>query len=218
MIMAGQIFINNSKVLKSGDIYHNDVDIFCKSLHPNWVSRGALKLLHAIDHFKIDVANLKCLDIGASTGGFTEVLLSKKAKKIYSVDVGTNQLHEKLQNNNKVINISKTNARYLTKKILPELLDLIVCDVSFISMKKVIYPSLIFLEEKFGIIIGLIKPQFESEKKELTKEQQKELEILSAEIEAEAIQMKLDYEKNPSEESGSVVVVHHESEYLDEEE
>jgi len=169
MIMAGQIFINNSKVLKSGDIYHNDVDIFCKSLHPNWVSRGALKLLHAIDHFKIDVANLKCLDIGASTGGFTEVLLSKKAKKIYSVDVGTNQLHEKLQNNNKVINISKTNARYLTKKILPELLDLIVCDVSFISMKKVIYPSLIFLEEKFGIIIGLIKPQFESEKKELTK-------------------------------------------------
>ena len=85
MIMAGQIFINNNKVLKSGDVYHDDVDIFCKSLHPDWVSRGALKLLHAIDHFKIDVANLKCLDIGASTGGFTEVLLSKKAKKIYNL-------------------------------------------------------------------------------------------------------------------------------------
>ena len=169
MIMAGQIFINGKKVLKSGELYNSDANIVSNSLHPEWVSRGALKLLHAFDYFKIDVTDFKCLDIGASTGGFTEVLLSKKVKKIYSVDVGTNQLHEKLINNSKVINIPKTNARYLNKDIIPDIVNIIVCDVSFISMKKVIEPSLLFLEKKSGIILALIKPQFESEKKEIKK-------------------------------------------------
>lgn len=169
MIMAGQIFFNGKKVLKSGELYNSDVNIIFKSLHSEWVSRGALKLLHAFDYFKIDVTNFKCIDLGASTGGFTEVLLSKGVQKVYSVDVGTNQLHEKLIRNSKVINISKTNARYLTRDIITEQVDLIVCDVSFISMKKVIYPSLSFLPEKSGIIIALIKPQFESEKNEIQK-------------------------------------------------
>ena len=169
MIMAGQIFINGKKVLKSGELHNSDISIVSKSLHPEWVSRGALKLLHAFEYFKIDVTGFKCLDIGASTGGFTEVLLSKKVKKIYSVDVGTNQLHEKLKNNPKVINIPKTNAKYLTKDIIPDLVNIIVCDVSFISMKKVIEPSLIFLEKNSGVILALIKPQFESEKKEIKK-------------------------------------------------
>ena len=169
MIMAGQIYIDNKQILKSGEIYDDQIKIIYKNLHPEWVSRGALKLLHAIQYFEIDVKNFKCLDIGASTGGFTDVLLSKKAMKIYCVDVGTNQLHEKLKNNSKVINISKTNARYLTKKILPEPLDIIVCDVSFISMKKVLKPSLNFLHKKYGIVVGLIKPQFESEKNEIKK-------------------------------------------------
>lgn len=167
MIMDGKIFINNIKVLKNSEMYNSDVEVISKNLHPDWVSRGAIKLLHALDYFNIDVTDLKCLDLGASTGGFTEVLLSKNASKIYSVDVGTNQLHEKLKNNAKIINIPNTNARYLSKQIFPDFLDVIVCDVSFISMKKVIEPSLIFLEKKFGIIIGLIKPQFESEKKEI---------------------------------------------------
>ena len=169
MIMAGQIFINGKKVLKSGELHNSDISIVSKSLHPEWVSRGALKLLHAFEYFKIDVTGFKCLDIGASTGGFTEVLLSKKVKKIYSVDVGTNQLHEKLINNSKVVNIPKTNARYLTKDIIPDLVNIIVCDVSFISMKKVIKPSLIFLEKNSGVIIALIKPQFESKKQEIQK-------------------------------------------------
>ena len=147
MIMAGQIFVNGKKVFKSGEIYKIDDNIIANHLHSKWVSRGAFKLLHAIDYFKKDITDFICLDIGASTGGFTEVLLSKNVKKIYSVDVGTNQLHEKLINNNKVINISKTNARYLTKKIIPETVDIIVCDVSFISMKKVIEPSLKFLKK-----------------------------------------------------------------------
>lgn len=169
MIMAGQIFISGQKVLKSGEMFNLDVEIVSKNLHPKWVSRGALKLLHAFDNFKIDVTNFTCLDLGASTGGFTEVLLSKKVKKIYSVDVGTNQLHESLLKNSKVINIPKTNARYLSKEIINEDINIIVCDVSFISMKKVIEPSLSFLSNKNGIILGLIKPQFESEKKEVKK-------------------------------------------------
>jgi len=169
MIMAGQIFINGKKVLKSGELHRIDVNIVCKTLHPQWVSRGALKLLHALDYFEIDVTDFVCLDIGSSTGGFTEVLLSKKIKKIYSVDVGTNQLHEKLIRNYKVVNIPQTNARYLNKNIIPEKIDMIVCDVSFISMKKVIEPSLSFLNNDSGVIIALIKPQFESEKKEIKK-------------------------------------------------
>ena len=169
LIAEGQIFINGNKVLKNGELHDLDVDIISKESRPAWVSRGALKLLHALDYFKIDVSNFNCLDIGASTGGFTEVLLSKKVKKVYCVDVGSNQLHNKLINNSKVINLPKTNARYLTENIIPELVNLIVCDVSFISMKKVIKPSLNFLEKKSGIILALIKPQFESEKKNIKK-------------------------------------------------
>jgi len=169
MIMAGQIFIEGKKVLKSGELYQENIEIIFNNLHPQWVSRGALKLICALEYFKIDVNNFKCLDIGASTGGFTDVLLSKNVKKIFSVDVGTNQLHEKLINNPKVINIQKTNARYLDKNLISEEIDLIVCDVSFISMKKVIEPNLLLLKKNEGIIIALIKPQFESEKHEVRK-------------------------------------------------
>ena len=169
LIAEGQIFINGNKVVKNGDLYDSDVCIVSKKSHRTWVSRGALKLLHALNHFKIDVTDFNCLDIGASTGGFTEVLLSKNVKKVYCVDVGSNQLHNKLIYNSKILNLPQTNARYLTKNIIPELVNLIVCDVSFISMKKVIKPSLIFLEKKSGIILALIKPQFESEKKNIKK-------------------------------------------------
>ena len=136
MIMAGQISINGKKVLKSGELYEINADITKANLHPQWVSRGAFKLLYALDNFSIDVKDSICLDLGASTGGFTEVLLSKKTKKIYAVDVGTNQLHEKLRKQIKVVNISKTNARYLSKNIVRDTINVIVCDVSFISMKK----------------------------------------------------------------------------------
>jgi 23S rRNA (cytidine1920-2'-O)/16S rRNA (cytidine1409-2'-O)-methyltransferase len=164
MIMAGQISINGKKVLKSGETYEEDVNIHVTKLHPQWVSRGALKLCHAIQNFNIEIANLVCLDLGASTGGFTEVLLSKNVKKIYAVDVGSNQLHEKLKKDSRIVNLSKTNARYLNKDIIHDIIDIIVCDVSFISMKKVIQPSLQFLDEENGVVIGLIKPQFESKK------------------------------------------------------
>ena len=170
MIMAGQISINGKKVLKSGETYEEDVNIHVTKLHPQWVSRGALKLCHAIQNFNIEIANLVCLDLGASTGGFTEVLLSKNVKKIYAVDVGSNQLHEKLKNDPRIVNLSKTNARYLNEDIIPDIIDIIVCDVSFISMKKVIQPSLQFLDKENGAVIGLIKPQFESNKSEIKRQ------------------------------------------------
>lgn len=168
LIKSGKISIEGNIIKKNNLIFDSDIDIKVDNSNINWVSRGAIKLLHAFDYFKINVDNFICLDIGASTGGFTEVLLSKKVKKIYSVDVGTDQLHKKLISSCKVVNIQKTNARYLNKKIITDPINIIVCDVSFISMKKVLEPSLCFLE-KSGYVIGLIKPQFESEKKNIEK-------------------------------------------------
>ena len=168
MIMAGQIFSNGKKILKSGELLDLNADIKKNNLHSEWVSRGALKIIPVFDYFKIKVNNFTCLDIGASTGGFTDVLLSKKVKKVYCVDVGTNQLHERLAKNTKVVNIEKTNARYIDHLIIPDKVDIIVCDVSFISMKKVIFPALPLLNN-LGVVIALIKPQFESHKKEIKK-------------------------------------------------
>ena len=167
MIMAGQVFVAGKKVKKSGEVFVSNSSISIMSLHPRWVSRGALKLIHAIEYFNLQIKNLICLDIGASTGGFTEVLLKNKAKKIYAVDVGTNQIHESLKKEEKIISLEKTNARYLNKKIIPDMIDLIVCDLSFISLKKVLKLSLDFLDKKNGMIIALIKPQFEANKCEI---------------------------------------------------
>ena len=168
MIMAGQVSVNDKIETKSGSTFSEECKIIIKKLHPDWVSRGALKLLQAIKIFKIDISDKVCLDIGSSTGGFTEVLLSNKAKKIFAVDVGTNQLHEKLRREKKIISIENYNAKYLDSKIITEKIDLLVCDVSFISLKKVIYPSLKLLSKK-SEIIALIKPQFETQKKHLRK-------------------------------------------------
>ena len=169
MIMAGQVSISGKKILKSGEIYDSSEKIDLSKLGSEWVSRGAYKLIHAIEKFKIDIKNKICLDLGSSTGGFTQVLLEKKAKKIYSIDVGTNQLHEKLKEEKKIIFFEKTNARYLDSSIIKESVDIIVCDVSFISMKKVIEPNICFLKKNNGLIIGLIKPQFEATKSEIKK-------------------------------------------------
>ena len=168
MIMAGQIFVEGKQINKSGLSFNIDSQIEVKALGPQWVSRGALKLIKALDKFNINVEEKICLDLGASTGGFTDVLLKRNAKKIYAVDVGTNQLNEKIKNNPKVISLEKTNARYLVKEMFDELIQLVVCDVSFISLKKVILPNLSLLA-KNSIIISLIKPQFESKRNELKK-------------------------------------------------
>ena len=176
MIMAGQVLVNDKIVTKSGSTFLEECKIIIKKLHPDWVSRGALKLLQAIKIFKIDISDKVCLDLGSSTGGFTEVLLSNKAKKIFAVDVGTNQLHEKLRREKKIISIENYNAKYLDSKIITEKIDLLVCDVSFISLKKVIYPSLKLLSKK-SEIIALIKPQFETQRKHLRKGVVKDISV-----------------------------------------
>ncbi len=168
IIMSGEVYVEGKQILKSGLSFLENSKIIIKDKNKEWVSRGSYKLLKALDNFDINIENKICLDLGSSTGGFTHVLLSNKAKKIYAVDVGTNQLHEKLLNEKKIISIEKTNARYLNRKLITDNIDIIVCDVSFISVKKIIKPNLCFLKNN-SIIIILIKPQFEANKKEIKK-------------------------------------------------
>lgn len=176
MIMAGQVFVEGKVINKSGYNIKPDAKIKIKDIGPEWVSRGAYKLIKALDENDIKVDNKTCMDLGASTGGFTEVLVKRNAKKVFAVDVGTNQLHEKLKKMKEIINIEKTNARYLTKDLITEFIELLVCDVSFISLKKVILPCLNFLK-KNSVIIVLIKPQFESKKNETKKGVVKDSEV-----------------------------------------
>ena len=168
MIMAGQVFVEGKMINKSGFNINQEAAIEIKTLGPQWVSRGATKLLTALEKNVISAKNKICIDLGSSTGGFTDVLIQSGAKKVYAIDVGTNQLHERLKKNDKVISLEKTNARYLNKEQIEELIDIMVCDVSFISLKKVIEPNLHLLKDG-STIIALIKPQFESKKNETKK-------------------------------------------------
>ncbi len=161
LIMAGAVFVDGIRIEKPG----YSVSMFSKihikeDIFPKYVSRGGLKLQAALDYFNIDPIGKIFLDVGASTGGFTDCLLQKGAEKVIAVDVGYGQLHWKLRNNPKVILMERTNIRYLTSEILNENLDGAVIDVSFISLKLVI-PVVSQLLKNNSIIIALIKPQFE---------------------------------------------------------
>lgn len=161
LIMQGQVRINQEISTKAGTQIPCDAcNITIKQSGHGYVSRGALKLIAALDHFNVNPEGLICLDIGASTGGFTEVLLRKNALKIFSVDVGYGELHYKLRNNPKISVIERTNARYLTTNHIPVPPDLIVCDASFISLMKIL-PTPIALAKDNCKLIALIKPQFE---------------------------------------------------------
>ncbi len=176
MIMAGQVYVEGKVINKSGLNINPNSIIEIKNLGPDWASRGALKLIKALDVNNINLENKVCMDLGASTGGFTDVLVQRGAKKVYAVDVGTNQLHEKLKKNTKVLNLEKINARYISEDLISELIELLVCDVSFISLKKVILPNLGLLKNQSTIIV-LIKPQFESKRNETKKGIVKDNEI-----------------------------------------
>ena len=160
MLMAGTVFVNQKRIDKPGQQITKESEIDVKGkIHP-WVSRGGVKLEKAILEYNLDCNSVIALDIGASTGGFTDVLLTKGAKKVYAVDVGYGQLDWKLRQDERVIVSEKTNARFLTDKIIKDTLDVIVCDASFISLKKILPSSLQFLK-KNGWLAALIKPQFE---------------------------------------------------------
>ena len=168
LIIAGRIYLGEKKLDKPGHTISDEANIIFRGpLHP-WVSRGGIKLAHALKIFNLSVRGLTALDIGASTGGFADVLLQNGVEKIYAVDVGYGQLHEKLLNNSKVVSMERKNARYLNTKDVPKLIDILVCDASFISLKKIL-PEPIKLCAKNAKLIALIKPQFEVGKKNISK-------------------------------------------------
>jgi 23S rRNA (cytidine1920-2'-O)/16S rRNA (cytidine1409-2'-O)-methyltransferase len=159
LIMAGDVIIGDHKVEKPGQLVDTSQAIRIKDDIP-FVSRGGLKLQKALEHFAIDVTGLTVLDVGASTGGFTDCLLQRGAAKVYAVDVGYGQLAWKLRQDERVLSLEKTNIRYLEPEALPAPADMAVIDASFISLDKVL-PNTLRLVRGFGALIALIKPQFE---------------------------------------------------------
>jgi len=158
-VMAGEIKIGTRTAAKPSQLLKADAEIALKPTR-KYVGRGGLKLENALDRFRIDVHGKVALDIGASTGGFTDCLLQRGAAKVYAVDVGHGQLDWKLRNNPRVIVLEKLNARFLSGEHIPELVDVCVIDVSFISLT-LILPNAFDLMTSAGVILALIKPQFE---------------------------------------------------------
>ena len=161
LVMAGLVFSGEKRVEKPGATLDPAAPLAVKGKPHPWVSRGGVKLAHALEHFGIDPAGWTCLDIGASTGGFTEVLLAKGAAKVYAVDVGHGQLDWSLRQDKRVVVLERTNARHLTREQVPDPVDLVVCDASFIGLRTVL-PAPLALTEPKATLVALIKPQFEA--------------------------------------------------------
>lgn len=160
VIMAGLVIVDGRKVDKAGTKVAADAPVEVRGQDHPWVSRGGLKLEKGLDVFGINPAGLVCLDVGASTGGFTDVLLARGAARVYAVDVGYGQLAHKLRTDPRVVVLERTNARHLTAEHVPEAVDLVVCDASFIGLRTVLETPLSFLRAG-GRLVALIKPQFE---------------------------------------------------------
>ena len=167
-IMSGIVFVDGKRVDKAGTMVSNDSNIEIRGTTLKYVSRGGLKLEKAMQTFPLHLEGKVCADIGASTGGFTDCMLQNGAKKVYAVDVGYGQLDWKLRNDERVVCMERTNARYLTHEEIPEELDFASIDVSFISLK-LIFPALYGLLREGGEIACLIKPQFEAGREKVGK-------------------------------------------------
>ena len=168
LIMAGHVSVAGKKIDKAGQQVASDAEIDVTGKDHPWVSRGGVKLAHALSKFAIDVTGMTAMDVGSSTGGFTDVLLSKGAVRVYAVDSGTNQLAWKLRNDDRVIVHEQTSARILTAAHIPEMVQIIVCDASFIGLAKVLETPLSFASGG-AQLIALIKPQFEAGRGEVGK-------------------------------------------------
>jgi len=167
-VMSGLVFVNGQRADKPGMQVSPDVNVEVKGTALPYVSRGGLKLEKALKVFPIDVNGKVCIDCGASTGGFTDVLLKKGAAKVYSVDVGYGQLAWSLRNDERVVNMERTNIRYISSEQIPEPLDICVMDLSFISVKLVL-PAVCALLKDDAQLVCLIKPQFEAGREEVGK-------------------------------------------------
>jgi 23S rRNA (cytidine1920-2'-O)/16S rRNA (cytidine1409-2'-O)-methyltransferase len=168
LIMAGAVFSGEKKLSKAGDMLAEDAPLAVRGKDHPWVSRGGIKLDHGLTHFGLDVTGVVALDVGSSTGGFTDVLLSRGAAKVYAIDVGTNQLAWKLRQDPRVVVHEQTNARSLDANIVPEPIDIVVCDASFISLTKVLEAPL-RLAKPGAKLVALVKPQFEAGRHEVGK-------------------------------------------------
>jgi 23S rRNA (cytidine1920-2'-O)/16S rRNA (cytidine1409-2'-O)-methyltransferase len=168
LVMAGHVFIGDAKAQKPGQQLADDAEVSVKGSDHPWVSRGGIKLAHALQEFSIAVVDMVAIDVGSSTGGFTDVLLTNGAKKVYAVDSGTNQLAWKLRQDARVTVHEQTSARILTDAHIPEPVDVIVCDASFIGLAKVLERPLSFAKSG-AQLIALIKPQFEAGRGEVGK-------------------------------------------------
>lgn len=168
LVMAGLVYIDTRKIEKPGQTVADDAVIDLRGRDHPWVSRGGVKLAHGLDHFGWDVRGGVAIDVGSSTGGFTDVLLNRGAARVYAVDSGTNQLAWKLRQDARVIVHEQTSARLLTAAHVPEAVDLIVCDASFIALAKVLDVPLGFAGPDARALV-LVKPQFEAGRAEVGK-------------------------------------------------
>ena len=159
LILAGRVFRDQERLDKPGLQVAQDLEVTVRAVEKH-VSRGAHKLIAGLDAFAVDPAGLVCLDVGASTGGFTDVLLRRGARRVYAVDVGYGQLDARLRADPRVVVLERTNARHLTAAQVPEPVDLVVCDASFISLRTVL-PAPLALAGAEARLVALIKPQFE---------------------------------------------------------
>jgi 23S rRNA (cytidine1920-2'-O)/16S rRNA (cytidine1409-2'-O)-methyltransferase len=160
LILSGNVFVGDKRVAKAGDQIAADTQLTVKGRDHPWVSRGGIKLAGGLDYFRWDVTGASAIDVGSSTGGFTDVLLTRGANHVFAVDSGTNQLAWKLRQDDRVTVLEQTNARHLTPAEIDRPVDLIVCDASFIGLAKVLERPLSFVTQ--GRCMALIKPQFEA--------------------------------------------------------
>jgi len=168
LILAGLVFSGDRRIDKPGQSFPDDIAIEVKGRDHPWVSRGGVKLAHGLGQFGWDVTGRVAMDVGSSTGGFTDVLLTRGAARVYAVDSGTNQLAWKLRQDARVVVLEQLSARLLTPAHIPQVIDLIVCDASFISLAKVLEVPLTFAQPA-ARLMALIKPQFEAGREEVGK-------------------------------------------------
>ena len=168
LVLAGLVFDGTRKIAKAGEMIADDAEISVRGRDHPWVSRGGIKLAHGLAHFDWDVTGVTAIDVGSSTGGFTDVLLTGGAVRVYAVDSGTNQLAWRLRQDPRVVVLEQLSARLLTADHIPEPIDLIVCDASFIGLAKVLAVPLAFAAPG-ARLLALIKPQFEAGKADVGK-------------------------------------------------
>lgn len=161
LIMSGNVYVNGNKEIKAGQTFDPNVSIEVRGTGLKYVSRGGLKLEKAVKVWKLDFTGMTCIDIGSSTGGFTDCMLQNNALKVYAVDSGTNQLCWRLRNDDRVVVMENTNFRYATKELIGEEADFACADVSFISLEKILGPAAMLLKPE-SFMVCLIKPQFEA--------------------------------------------------------